>query len=77
MILDDGRLRLRGLYLVLEPVRDSRTQRLRLVMFDQSFDLVDGLSCLFNYNIIVILGDLVCVGLATEGSHVWLMQDES
>jgi hypothetical protein len=77
LILDDGRLRHGGLYLFLEPVRDCRTQRLRLVMFDQSFDLVDGLSCLFYNEIIVILGDLVCVGLATKGSHVWLMQDES
>ena len=76
MILDDGRLRHAGLNLVLEPIGGVRTQKLRLVMLNQSFNLVDGLSCLFYYDIIVLLGDLVCVGLATEGSHVWLRRNE-
>ena len=76
MILDDGRLRHAGLNLVLEPIGGVRTQKLRLVMLNQSFNLVDGLSCLFYYDIIVLLGDLVCVSLATEGSHVWLRRNE-
>ena len=80
LILYDGRLRHRGwLYLFSEPIGRGGvpTHRMRLVMLNQPFNLVYGLCCLFYYDIIVLLGDLVCVGLATEGSHIWLLRTKS
>jgi hypothetical protein len=80
LILNDGRLRHGGwLNFVSEPIGGGGgpTQRLRLVMLNQPFNLVDRLCCLFYYDIIVLLGDLVCVGLATKRSHVWPLRTES
>lgn len=73
--LDNPRLWHEGLNIVLEPLGGGQTQRLRLVVLNQSFDLVDGLSCLLNDDIIALLCNLVCLNLATEGSHVWLRWD--